>query len=38
MRRGCLGVGALTAQSNPYRKFRGTEWENAVMIRFILKL
>jgi len=30
--------GALTAQSNPSRKFRGTEWENAVMIRFILKL
>ncbi len=30
--------GALTAQSDPDRKFRRTEWENAVMIRFILKL
>jgi len=33
-----LVSGALTAQSDPGRKFRKAEWENAVMLRFILKL
>jgi phosphate-selective porin len=33
-----LVSGALTAQSNPDLKFRRSEWENAVMLRFIFKL
>ena len=33
-----LVSGALTAQSDPDRKFRKAEWENAVLLRFILKL
>jgi hypothetical protein len=33
-----LVSGVLTAQSDPDRKSRKSEWENAVMLRFILKL
>ncbi len=33
-----LVSGALTAQSDPDRKFRKTKWENAVMLRLVFKL